>query len=143
MIIISALSLVNVGSTTAFNALVSLSTLGLYCSYGIPILIFAIRRFNGDDRIEFGPWNLGRAGFAINVVAIVFCIFLVIFMSFPTELPVTANNMNYASVLFTAVIGFALVYYFVAGKKRYTGPVVVALTDESGMSPDSPVELKI
>ena len=117
------LSLINIGSTTAFNALLSLATIGFYFSYGIPILMFFIRRFSTERPIEFGPWNLGRLGIAINILAMAFCLFLVIFLPFPTALPVTAQNMNYASVVFLGVILFSLVDWFIRGRKRYTGPI--------------------
>jgi choline transport protein len=119
----SLLSLINIGSTTAFNALLSLATIGFYFSYGIPILMFFIRRFSTDRPIEFGPWTLGRLGYAINVLAMAFCLFLIIFLPFPTVLPVTAQNMNYASVVFIGVILFSLVDWIIRGHKRYTGPI--------------------
>ena len=85
--------------------------------------MFFIRRFSTERPIEFGPWNLGKLGIAINILAIAFCLFLVVFLPFPTSLPVTALNMNYASVVFAGVILFSLVDWFVRGRKRYTGPI--------------------
>jgi choline transport protein len=119
----SLLSLINIGSTTAFNALLSLATIGFYFSYGIPILMFSIRRFSRDRPIEFGPWNMGRLGLAVNILAMAFCTFLIIFLPFPVILPVTAQNMNYASVVFIGVILFSLVDWVIRGRKRYTGPI--------------------
>jgi choline transport protein len=119
----SLLSLINIGSTTAFNALLSLATIGFYFSYGIPILMFTIRRFSHERPIEFGPWNMGRLGLTVNILAIAFCTFLIIFLPFPTVLPVTAQNMNYASVVFIGVIVFSLVDWVIRGRKRYTGPI--------------------
>jgi choline transport protein len=115
--------LINIGSTTAFNALLSLATIGFYFSYGIPILMFFIRRFSRERPIEFGPWNMGKFGMAVNILAIAFCIFLIIFLPFPTILPVTAQNMNYASVVFIGVILFSGVDWLVRGRNRYTGPI--------------------
>jgi len=128
--IIWLLSLINIGSTTAFNALLSLSTLGIYFSYCIPIVVIALRRFDRINPIEFGPWYLGKSGLAINIVSIIFCLFVILFLPFPPELPVTANNMNYSSVMFLGVIGFAIIYYFTFGKHTYKGPVEV-IVDES------------
>ena len=119
----SLLSLINIGSTTAFNAFLSLATIGFYFSYGIPILMFLMRRFNSERPIQFGPWTLGKLGILCNVLSIAFCIFLVIFLPFPTILPVTAQNMNYAVVVFAGVLIFSLIDWFVRGKKRYTGPI--------------------
>lgn len=40
----------------------------------------------------------------------------------PTAIPVTAEFMNYASVVFFAFFIVATVWYFVWGKKNYAGP---------------------
>jgi len=40
----------------------------------------------------------------------------------PAALPVTLNNMNYASVVFVAGVTFAGVWYAVRGRKTYQGP---------------------
>jgi len=120
---VSLLSLINIGSTAAFNALISLSTLGFYFSYAIPISMFAIRRHSKSNPIRFGPWTMGKVGEVVNILAIAFCIFLIIFLPFPSVLPVTGENMNYASPVFVFVMGFAIINYFVRGRKRFVGPI--------------------
>ena len=85
--------------------------------------MFAIRRFNTERPIQFGPWTLGKFGLTINILAIAFCTFLIIFLPFPPVLPVTAANMNYASVIFIGVVVFASVDWVVRGRKRFTGPI--------------------
>jgi len=85
--------------------------------------MFALRRFNSSNPIVFGPWSLGRLGLPCNLLSIAFCIFLVIFLPFPPNLPVTAQNMNYASVVFGAVIVFSLVDWIIRGRRRFTGPI--------------------
>jgi hypothetical protein len=42
--------------------------------------------------------------------------------SMPTTIPVTAELMNYASVVFAGFFFIATVWYFVWGKKNYEGP---------------------
>ncbi|EXJ91531.1 hypothetical protein A1O3_00079 [Capronia epimyces CBS 606.96] len=120
---VSLLSLINIGSTTAFNALISLTTLGFYFSYAIPTVLFAMRRFSTDNPIRFGPWTLGRFGLAINILSVVFCLFLIIFLPFPPILPVTSQNMNYASPVFVGVMVIAAVNYFLRARKRFHGPI--------------------
>ena len=85
--------------------------------------MFAIRRFNKEDPIVFGPWSMGRIGLFVNILAIAFCTFLVIFVPFPTILPITAQNMNYAAPIFIGVILLALVDYAIRGHRTYVGPV--------------------
>ncbi|ERF74053.1 hypothetical protein EPUS_03868 [Endocarpon pusillum Z07020] len=132
-IVLCLLSLINIGSTVALNAMVSLATVALYASYGLPILLFALRRHSKTRSICFGPWRMPEyLGIISNWVAIVFCAFLVIFLPFPPMLPVTALNMNWASVVFVAVMGFAIVSWFVRGKGRFVGPIIeVGIRDGS------------
>ena len=66
---------------------------------------------------------MGKWGMVANILALAFCLFLIIFLPFPTILPVTAQNMNYASVVFIGVILFSMVDWLVRGRKRYTGPI--------------------
>ena len=122
-VITCLLSLINIGSTAAFNAFGSLSTIGFYFSYGIPIALFAVRRFNKTNPIDFGPWSMGRIGLGVNILAVLFCTFLVIFVPFPSYLPVTAQNMNYAAPIFLGAILLALINYVVRGHRQYVGPI--------------------
>jgi choline transport protein len=123
-IVTCLLSLVNIGSTVAFNGLLSLATIGIYSSYALPILVFAIRHHSKTNPIRFGPWRMPKIlGMIANWAALAFCIFLVLFLPFPPVLPVTAVNMNWASVVFIGVMGFAVGNWFFRGKGRFVGPV--------------------
>lgn len=42
----------------------------------------------------------------------------------PAALPVTLENMNYASVVFVAGVAFAGLWYAIRGRKTYQGPPV-------------------
>ena len=121
-VIVCLLGLINIGSSTALIAVLSLSTLSLYISYLIPIIIFALRKIR-NKHIPYGPFRLGPLGLYVNIFAIVYAIFICIFLPFPPMQPVTAKNMNYASVVFTFVLLFSLADWFVRGKRIYTGPV--------------------
>ncbi|KAL1644092.1 hypothetical protein SLS61_008922 [Didymella pomorum] len=83
-IIVVLLSLINIGSSTALSAILSLSTIALYVSYIIPItcLIFLRLRVPAtvytapaghanvtEERLVFGPWNLGRWGLTSDPMA--------------------------------------------------------------------------
>lgn len=86
--------------------------------------MFLLRRFDHNNPIAFGPWRMSRMmGILSNVLALMFCTFLVIFLPFPSYLPVTAQNMNYAAPIFIGVMGFAIIFYFVHGHKKYVGPI--------------------
>ena len=117
-----SIDLINIASSTAFSALISLTTVALYASYMLPIAIMIKRRLS-NDKPCFGPYTLGRYGLLINVIAILWGTFAVIFEFFPTEVPVTAANMNYASVMFGSAILFSLATWFLYGGKTFKGPV--------------------
>lgn len=136
-LVIVLLSLINIGSSVALNAILSLSTIALYTSYIIPItcLIFMRLRVKdkvydspaghaeiSEERLVFGPWNLGRWGMAINIYGACYATLLVPFMALPTSLPLTSETMNYAGPIFGFVLCFASVDYLVRGRKVFVGP---------------------
>jgi choline transport protein len=135
--VIVLLSLINIGSSVALSAILSLSTIALYASYIIPItcLIFMRLRVKdkvydskageaeiSEERLVFGPWNLGRWGMLINIYGVCYATLLVPFMALPTSLPLTAQTMNYAGPIFLFVLLFASVDYMVRGRKVFVGP---------------------
>ena len=88
------LSLIYLGSSTAFNAITSLVAIGLHISYFLPILFIMLKKIRGQPPTP-GPFSLGRWGILINLFSLTYLIFVIIWMPFPTTLPVTASNMNY------------------------------------------------
>lgn len=114
------LGLINIGSTTAFNAIVSLAVVALYTSYLIPVLLHAIRRVTGPP-LQYGPFQLGKFGLPLNIFAVIYSTFIVIFLFFPPFQPVTPQNMNYACVVFGAVVLFSIFWWFMRGRHVYTG----------------------
>lgn len=124
------LGLIYLGSSTAFNAVLSMAILGMYASYLSPIvfmLIYGRRRLAPIVRgLGSGSFNLGpRWGPVVNIAAILWLIIAMVFSTFPTVQPVTPENMNYCIVV---TMGWMLIgglyYYLLGGKKRFTGPVV-------------------
>ncbi|KAA6414258.1 MAG: Amino acid polyamine transporter I [Lasallia pustulata] len=131
-VVTALIGLINVGSTVAFNAIVSLTIAGLFMSYMIPITLLIIKRCKGDY-IRWGPWRLGPTGLYINIISVCFLTISIIFSFFPPGLPVTAVTMNWSVVVFPAVVIFGLIFYAVRGNKIYHGPVVerpIIITDE-------------
>lgn len=121
-IVMVLLSLINIGSTTAFYGIISLSLLALYLSYVIPIVFIVLRKLSGQ-RIVYGPWNLGRWGLVINLFAIFYGIFIIVFLPFPPTLPTTVGNLNWSGPVLGFVILFALADWFVSGRKRFRVPM--------------------
>lgn len=124
------LGLIYLGSSTAFNAVLSMAILGMYASYFSPILFMLIygRQSSGPVVREIGSstFNLGcRWGPIVNVLALLWLLLAMVFSTFPTVEPVTPDNMNYCIVVTMGwmFIG-AIYYYFLGGKTRFTGAVV-------------------
>lgn len=89
-------------------------------SYAVPLLLNIIFGFR-NCTVPQGFFSLGRwhrpmamAGFAWSMV-------LIIMMCFPTIQPITARNMNYASVVTIGGVVAATVSWFAYGRKEYVG----------------------
>lgn len=122
-LIVTCLSLIYIASATAFNALISLQALALHISYFLPILFMLLRKVRGPPP-PYGPFKLGAIGLPVNVFALCYLIFVVIWMPFPQILPVTGDNMNYAGPIFGAVVLGALAHWFISGRKTFKMPVI-------------------
>ncbi|KAF2186370.1 amino acid transporter-like protein [Zopfia rhizophila CBS 207.26] len=118
------LSLINIGSATVFNAIVSLSVSGFFGSYILPFSLLLYIRIYHPERLEFGPWTLGRWGPWINGVAILWSILVMFFSFWPTMIPVTGENMNWSCLLWGSIMIFAGCFWIVHGRRVYRGPVV-------------------
>ncbi|OKP13509.1 Choline transport protein [Penicillium subrubescens] len=126
------LSVINVASETALSAILALSTSSLYVSYLIPIVMMIIRRLDSNrGSIPFGPWNLGRFGMAINVFSLVFGVFVCIFVPFPTQLPVTAANMNWSGPVFIGVCLLLVIDWTFRARHKFIGPTKDLLHSKS------------
>ncbi|MEO8381475.1 MAG: amino acid permease [Acidobacteriota bacterium] len=67
----------------AFSVVTSISTIALYLAYVIPIFL----NFRNRLPRELTPWNLGRFAPAVNLIAIVWCVFIaLVFVLPPNEL---------------------------------------------------------
>ena len=116
------LGLLNIWSSTAFHAMTSLSLIGQYVSYLLPISLMVYRRM-GRKVVPYGPFRLGGWGLPINLISISYTMILIIFMVLPPYSPVTAQNMNYAGVVFAAVLLVIGAMWACHGRKVYEGPV--------------------
>jgi amino acid transporter len=122
MTICFLLSLIYIGSTTAFNAILSLAAIGLYVSYIPPVAFILLRKIRGPP-ITFGPFKLGKWGIPVNLFTLAFLLYLHIWFAFPTILPVTASNMNYAGPILLLVIFGSIADWVISGHKRFDFPV--------------------
>ncbi|GJD00387.1 amino acid permease [Colletotrichum higginsianum] len=115
------------GNSTAFNAVLSMAIIGIYISYSIPI---AYMLLSGRKKLtwkDYGPFKLGSfLGPLFNVISLVWMTVVIIFSTFPSSQPVTAQNMNYSTVVMAGWLLFGMLYYFLRGKAKFEVPVVVS-----------------
>ncbi|KAH3674313.1 hypothetical protein WICMUC_003385 [Wickerhamomyces mucosus] len=104
------------GSTTAYNAMVTGCIIFLLFSYAIPIVALLIY---GRNNIKRGPFWLGPFGLLANIVVLSWTLFATVFFSFPFTMPVEADTMNYSAVVLVAFTLYAVVYWFVRANRTF------------------------
>jgi len=101
----------------AYFVVTSISTITLYLAYMFPVYLNWRNKRRGKGEFatrETAPWSLGRWGPLINVICIVWCVFLAVIFSLPP------NEL----VLWTMValgVGMFL-YWQLDAKRRFQGP---------------------
>ncbi|KAI8068688.1 amino acid/polyamine transporter I [Gongronella butleri] len=69
-----------------------------------------------------GPFNLGRFSLPLNVISIVWCVFLSVILCFPTVHPVDSASMNYTSLMIGFCVLLSIALWFTTGRHIYKGP---------------------
>ncbi|UDD57211.1 hypothetical protein AFCA_004721 [Aspergillus flavus] len=123
LIIVSLLSLINIGSSVAFNAIMSLGTAALLSSYIISISCVRLRRWRNQP-LPPARWSMGKFTPVIDSISILVLMVIFVFSFFPVTRHVTAQSMNWSIVIFSSVTLFAMAYYHAYARKVYRGPVV-------------------
>jgi amino acid transporter len=117
------LSLINIGSSAAFNAIISLQVAALMASYSVSISCVLYRRLFQPELLPPARWSLGRWGIPINIFGIGYVVFAFFWSLWPNGTPVNASSFNWSVVIFIAVMILTVVMYYFKGRKVYVGPV--------------------
>lgn len=119
----------------AFFAVVSITVIGLYIAYVIPIYL----RWRKGDDWEPGPWTLGRKYKWINPAALVWAAISVVIFVLPfTPAGVPWNDefewsaVNYAPITVGVVLLAVGLWWLLSARHKFTGPVRTIDTDETG-----------
>ncbi|KIM95843.1 hypothetical protein OIDMADRAFT_45128 [Oidiodendron maius Zn] len=104
-----ALGAIELGSTTAINAILGAGIICIMVSYVVPIALFLFARGSLPQKRYF---NLGRFGVVLNYIAIVWTVFITVWLLFPLYLPVTALTMNYAIAVIAGVFLVSLTLFY-------------------------------
>lgn len=136
------LDLIELGSATVLNILISLAINSFYASYLLSAGLLLWRRCSGGVKahgevqippptsgytteLVWGPWKVPRIfGIANNIYACVWMVIILFFTSWPKTTPTTAATMNYSIFITLFVAMVSAIYYIVWGRKTYIGPVV-------------------
>jgi amino acid transporter len=125
IITLPALKSVN-GIPTAFYAVTSVSVIGLYFSFAIPIFL----RWRHGEKFEVGSWNNGNKYRWMNPVAVVEIVVVGVMLMLPTS-PYGAPwrdefewaSVNYAPIMTIGVLILLAIWWSVSAKNWFKGPV--------------------
>jgi amino acid permease (GABA permease) len=113
-------------NSTAYAAVTSIATIGLYVAYVIPTFL----RLRLGSAFVRGPWHLGRWSKPIGIIAITWVVIITILFMLPTASPITWKTFNYTVIAVVAVLGFAGIWWLVSARKWFTGPKVQGTAEE-------------
>src|SRR5881296_3948762 len=114
----SVLAVLMTAYAAAYSVVTSISTIALYLAYVIPIYLnWRNRRRRGGEYTEpaNAPWNLGRWSTALNVVAILWVVFIAIVFALPP------NELVLWTML--AVAAGLAAYWRLSARRRFEGPI--------------------
>lgn len=129
LVVTILLSMINIGSEVALNAVISLTITSLLSAYIVSIACVLLKRLRGQP-LPHHRWTLGRYGMAVNIGALCFLLPIYIFAFFPLYTKVTPETMNWGVVMYVGVIGSASIYYCVRGRHHFIPPVALVKRDE-------------
>ncbi|GKZ31599.1 hypothetical protein AbraIFM66950_000203 [Aspergillus brasiliensis] len=128
LVVTALLSLINIGSNLALNAVISLTITSLMSAYILSIGCVLLKRLRGE-KLPPRRWSLGRFGMGINIASLAFLIPIFVFSFFPLTKTVDAHSMNWSVVMYMAMVGFASVYYIFWGRYQFIAPVALVKRD--------------
>jgi amino acid transporter len=131
-----AINLIALGSYIAILGVFNICAIALDWSYIIPVIVKLI----WPQNFEPGPWHMGKWSKWVNIWACLWTLFVSIIFLLPTNRPVAADSMNYAVVFLAGVLVAAYAYWWIGGRKWYTGPLIEAEVMDAQASPDFPAE---
>ena len=123
------LAIINIGSTAAFNSIISLLVSSLFTAYFISISSILLKRLRGEP-LPPSRWSLGRFAIPCNIIALMYITLAFVVSFFPIYKQVTAVSMNWSVLVWGVVIIFSTIVYIVSGRHVYKGPVVFVMKPE-------------
>lgn len=120
VIVVIIFGCIFLGSTSAFNAIISAAVVALDLSYGMPILVNCLQ---GRRALPERKWRLPNAiGWGVDMIALAYIVLTTVLFVFPPSTTVTGSSMNYCIAAFAVIIIISVFQWIVDGRKNYTGP---------------------
>ncbi|MED6132301.1 Mitochondrial branched-chain amino acid (BCAA) aminotransferase [Stylosanthes scabra] len=120
VVIAFCMALTSLGSMVAFQAMVSIATIGLYIAYALPIF-FGVT-LAGKYFVP-GPFNMGRFGLIVGWVAVLWVLTISVLFSLPVSYPITIKTLNYTPVAVGCLLILVVSYWLISGRHWFKGPV--------------------
>ncbi|KAF2642232.1 amino acid transporter [Massarina eburnea CBS 473.64] len=116
------LSLINIGSSTAFNSFTSLCIASIYSCYIVSAGVLLHARLTTE--LQYGPFHMGRAGVPVIILSLIYSALGLFFSFWPYAANPDPLSMNWSVVVFGAALLFSAGYWALYGRKVYTGPLI-------------------
>ncbi|XP_020683582.1 amino-acid permease BAT1 homolog isoform X1 [Dendrobium catenatum] len=114
------MALTSLGSVVAFQAMVSIATIGLYIAYALPIFF---RITLARKSFIPGPFNLGRYGIITGWIAVLWVLTITVLFSLPVAYPITKDNFNYTPVAVGGLLLITVLSWILSARKWFRGPI--------------------
>ncbi|KAB8068386.1 amino acid/polyamine transporter I [Aspergillus leporis] len=120
-LVVIIFGLIFLGSSSAFNAIISSSVVALDLSYAMPIAVNCIR---GRKMLPDRKFKIPNAvGWVIDIVSLSYIALTTVLFLFPPSRP-TNFSFDYCIVAFAIIVIVSVVQWVVDGRKNFTGPRV-------------------
>jgi amino acid transporter len=114
------------GTPVAFLAVTSISVIGLYIAYTIPVFL----RWRKGADFKTGPWTLGRKYKWVNPIAfgwVAICVVIFCLPFTPAGVPGNGafswSSVNYAPIVTIAVMVAVTLWFLLSARRTFKGPI--------------------
>ncbi len=116
-----------------YPAVTGISTIGLYLSYGIPILLrIRATRAGIWTSSANGPWSLGGWSMPVSLISVAWIAFITVLFVLPP------NDLT--GYIFGGTLAVLVAFYFAKVRGRFRGPVPQAATTDELLKMESQYE---
>ncbi|MHB1683877.1 MAG: amino acid permease [Bacilli bacterium] len=106
-------------STVIYAAVTSISTIGLFVAYAIPVFL---RRIH-PERFTPSVFHLGKWSAFIEWFAVGWVVFICILFMLPTMRPISMSNFNFTPLVLLIVFALLIPWYLLSVRHWFKGPI--------------------